>query len=36
MALKAVRWEVMDWIHLTVYKNQWWIPLNMAMNLQVP
>jgi hypothetical protein len=34
--LKEIRWEGVDWMHLTKVKDQWWDLVNMVMNLQVP
>jgi hypothetical protein len=28
--------EVVDWIHLAQYRDQWWAVVNTVMNLQVP
>jgi hypothetical protein len=34
--IKERGWDGMDWIHLAEDRDQWWAPLNMAMNLRVP
>jgi hypothetical protein len=36
MDLRAVRWEVVDWIHLAQDRDQWQALMNMVMNIQVP
>jgi hypothetical protein len=34
--LREIEWEVMDWIHLTRYKDQWWWALlNTEMKLRL-
>jgi hypothetical protein len=35
MDRKEIRWEGVDWIHLTHYRNQEWDLLNTAMNRRV-
>jgi hypothetical protein len=36
MALREIGWEGVEWIHLAQDKAQWWVLVNMIMNLQVP
>jgi hypothetical protein len=33
---REIGWEGMDWIHLAQDRDQWWVVVNMVMNLQVP
>jgi ribosome biogenesis protein Nip4 len=34
MDLREIGWEVVDWIHLAQYKEQWRAVVNMVMNLR--
>jgi hypothetical protein len=34
--LKQIGWESVDWIHQAQDRYQWWAPINMVMDLQVP
>jgi hypothetical protein len=36
MDLREIRWQGVDWTHLAQDRDQWWAPVNMVMNLQVP
>jgi hypothetical protein len=36
MDFKKTRWKVVDWIHLSQEKDQWWVVVNTVMNLRVP
>jgi hypothetical protein len=36
MDLKEIGWEGMDWMHLAQDRYQWWVFVNMIMNLRVP
>jgi hypothetical protein len=36
MDLREIVWEVVDWIHLSHDRDQWWAVVNTAMNLRVP
>jgi hypothetical protein len=36
MDLKEIRWKSVDWIHLALDSDQWWVLVNTVMNLQVP
>jgi len=36
MDLKEVRWEDVDWMHLTQDRDQWRTLVNAVMNLRVP
>jgi hypothetical protein len=36
MNLAEIGWEGMDWIHLAQDKDQWWVHVNMVMNLWGP
>jgi hypothetical protein len=36
MDLRKIRWSVMDWIHLSLDKDQWKALVNTVMNLRVP
>jgi hypothetical protein len=31
-----IRWEVVNWIHLAQYRDQWQVLLNTVMNLRIP
>jgi hypothetical protein len=33
---REIRWDNMDWIHLTQDRGQWMAVVNMAMNFDVP
>jgi hypothetical protein len=33
MYLRETGWEVVDWIHLAQNRDQWWVLVNMVMNL---
>jgi hypothetical protein len=35
-ASKKTGWVGMDWIHLAQDRDQWWVPMNVVMNFQVP
>jgi hypothetical protein len=35
MDLRMTGWEGMEWIHLALYRDQWWALVNTVMNLQV-
>jgi hypothetical protein len=35
MDLREIGWEVVDWIHLAQYMDQWWALVNRIMNLRV-
>jgi hypothetical protein len=34
--LREAGWEVVNWIHLALDLGQWWVLVNMVMNLGVP
>jgi len=34
--LKEIGQESVDWIHMAQQRDQWWITVHIAMNLQVP
>jgi hypothetical protein len=36
MVLREIRWEGVDWTHLSQDRDQWWALVNMVMNLRVP
>jgi hypothetical protein len=36
MDLREIRWEVVDWIHLALDRDQWRAVVNTVMNLGVP
>jgi hypothetical protein len=36
MALKHIRWECMNCIHLDQSRKKWWAVVNMVMNIQIP
>jgi len=36
MDLREIGSEVVDWMHLTDDRDQWWALVNTVMNLQVP
>jgi len=36
MALREIRWEGVDWMHLVQDRYQWWVLVYKVMNLQVP
>jgi hypothetical protein len=36
MDIKEIGWEGVDWIHLAQHRYQWWVLVNMVMNLCVP
>jgi hypothetical protein len=36
MYLREIRWEVVDWMHLTQDRDQWRAVVNTIMKLQVP
>jgi len=36
MDLREIGWKVVNCIHLTQYRGQWWAFVNMVMNLEVP
>jgi hypothetical protein len=33
---KEVGWKSVDWIHLAMNRDQWWVLVNKVMNLPVP
>jgi hypothetical protein len=33
--VREMRWEVVNWIHLNQFKDQWWALMNTVMNLRV-
>jgi heme/copper-type cytochrome/quinol oxidase subunit 4 len=35
MDLREIRWEVMDWLHMSQDKDQRWALVNTIMNLRV-
>jgi hypothetical protein len=35
MALREIVWESINWLHLAQEKDWWWVPVNVARNLQV-
>jgi len=32
MGLREIGWEVVHWMHLAQDRDQWWAPVNTAMN----
>jgi len=36
MDLSEGEWKVVDWIHLSQDRNQWWVLVNKVINLRVP
>jgi hypothetical protein len=36
LKLVLQKWDGMDWIYLVQDASQWWVLMNMVMNLQVP
>jgi hypothetical protein len=34
--LRAIEWEVVDWMYLVQYRDQWRFLVNTVMNLRVP
>jgi len=34
--LREIEWEVLDWIHLVQYRNQWRPVVNTVINFRVP
>jgi hypothetical protein len=36
MDLREIGWEDVEWIHLTLGRDQWWAVVNTVMNLQFP
>jgi hypothetical protein len=36
MDLREVQWEVVDWMHLTEDRDQWWALVKTIMNLLIP
>jgi hypothetical protein len=34
--VKEIISKTVDWIHMALYRDQWWYSVNMVMNLQVP
>jgi hypothetical protein len=36
MDLGEIGWEGLNWIHLTQDRGQWWVLVNVIMNLWVP
>jgi hypothetical protein len=33
---RDIGWEVGEWMYLAQDRDQWWVPVNTAMNIQVP
>jgi hypothetical protein len=33
---REIVWEDVDWIHLAQDRDQWWIVVNMVMDIEVP
>jgi len=36
MDLREIRWEVVNWVHLDQFLDQWQAVVNTVMNLRVP
>jgi hypothetical protein len=36
MDLREIRWEVVDWMHLTQNRDQWWALVGTVLELWVP
>jgi hypothetical protein len=36
MDLRETEWKGVDWMHLALNRDQWCVPVNMVMNIQVP
>jgi hypothetical protein len=36
MDLREIVWEVVDWMHLALDRDQWRVLMNTVMNLRVP
>jgi hypothetical protein len=36
MYIRKVDWDVMDWINVVHFRDQWRVLVNMIMKLQVP
>jgi hypothetical protein len=36
MDLREIGWEVVDWMHLALCRDQWWALMNMVMVLRFP
>jgi hypothetical protein len=36
MYLREIGWEGMDWMNLAQGRAQWWVLMNMAMNILLP
>jgi hypothetical protein len=34
--LREIMWEVVDWMHMTQDRVEWWAVVNTVMNLRVP
>jgi hypothetical protein len=35
MSIKEIRYEGVDWIHLTHDRDKWWGPVTISMNIRV-
>jgi hypothetical protein len=34
--LREIEWDVVDWMDMTQYRDQWRAPVKIVMNLRVP